>query len=73
MRRHRWKHVGARIPVAISARDLGAQVSFGRRACAGVLKVRMTKGCRVARHIQSLPCHSRRKLQLLKGKASPMA
>ena len=73
MRKHSWRHLGgAKLKVLISARDLGSQVSYGVRAFSGLSSTRLSKACRVAQHVQGLPCPSKLKVRLLRGKAGPM-
>eukprot|EP00969_Alexandrium_andersonii_P157474 6960468-Alexandrium_andersonii.AAC.1 len=44
-----------KVPVAVSARDLGSQVNFGLLKLSGVSTARCTKVAAIVRHIATLP------------------
>ena len=71
MRAHKWPGGVGLIPVATSARDLGAQVNYGRVARAGIITTRVRKAVSIAKHIESLPCPGTMRCTLINTKASP--
>eukprot|EP00969_Alexandrium_andersonii_P068238 3009304-Alexandrium_andersonii.AAC.1 len=64
MRNHQWPVLQAHIPVALSARDLGAQINFGKVACTGVLADRFHKATGVVNHVRGIPSAAVVKLRL---------
>eukprot|EP00969_Alexandrium_andersonii_P199609 8816956-Alexandrium_andersonii.AAC.1 len=56
MRVHIWPFVNKGFKVVCTARDLGAQANFGKKASGAVTSGRMRKGAKHASHVRTLPC-----------------
>ena len=73
LKRHKWKVLKQHIPVTTTARDLGAQASFGKVLRSATFKTRVGKAVAIVKHVASLPTQFRTKLGLLRTKCLPKA
>ena len=72
MRAYQWPHIG-KVAVVMTARDLGAQLSFGAILFPGITHVRIAKAIAVLKVIGSIPSGTGTALKMVNTKALPLA
>eukprot|EP00969_Alexandrium_andersonii_P088904 3923700-Alexandrium_andersonii.AAC.1 len=73
MRLHHWQGVNGTIPVECDARDLGARITFARRARPGTRGDRVNKAIVAAVRLSSLSCWPQRRVEATRSKVLPTA